>query len=114
MDALRTTGELMHRQYIIGGASIYAEALRLQNDKGEPVVDRILFTRILSPAFEECNVYFPDIHNTSSTSSWRQSSQMEIVMWLGFEPPEGVIKENGVEFEYQMWTRTANPAAGNK
>ncbi|CUA73907.1 Dihydrofolate reductase [Heliothis virescens] [Rhizoctonia solani] len=41
--------------FIIGGASIYTQALE------HPATTRILLTRILEPAYEECDVFFPEI-----------------------------------------------------
>jgi dihydrofolate reductase len=103
--------ESIHRTFIIGGASVYAEALELQDDAFGYLVDRILLTRILSPAFDDCNVYFPDIWKSNTSSNWRQSSHQELEEWLGLEVVPGIQEEKGVEYEFQMWTRRISPAA---
>lgn len=111
-EALRLSGDSVHRIFIIGGASVYAEALQLQDEVAGFLVDRILLTRILSPAFEDCNVHFPDIwHPTDSPLRWERSSHQELEKWLGLEVSEGVQEEKGVQYEFQMWTRGATPAA---
>ena len=110
VDALHSCDNSTHRKYIIGGASIYEEALTLKTKDASPVVDRILLTRILSPSFEECNVFFPEFRDTDKILAWRRSSHQELVDWLGFEVTEGIIEEKGIEYELQMWTRI-NPDA---
>lgn len=68
------------------------------------VVDRILLTRILSPEFDDCDVFFPEFRNTPG---WSQASHEALEAWVGFEVAKGVQKENGVEYEFQMWVRIA-------
>jgi dihydrofolate reductase len=50
--------------YLIGGAQLYTFALH------RDLVDRILFTRILSPGFDSCDVFLPDF-----TGEFRKSLQ---------------------------------------
>jgi len=105
-DALTVASQIqetvpIHRTFIIGGATIYEEALKSLDQP--TLVDRILLTRILSPEFEECNVFFPKF--SSDSAEWQQSSSQELQEWLGFEVPSGVQKEKGVEYEFQMWVR---------
>lgn len=109
-EALQAYEKRMYRQFIIGGASVYEEALQLRTEDGKPVVDRILLTRILSPAFDCCNVSFPEIVGTRSLPSWKRTSHQELNDWLGFEVTEGALEENGIVYEFQMWTRVS-PAA---
>jgi len=92
----------IHRAFIIGGASLYAEALALPPSSGG-FVDRILLTRILSPAFEECDVFMPDF--LGDTNGWTMATHDALQEWVGFDVPEGVQEENGVEYEFQMWVR---------
>jgi dihydrofolate reductase len=86
--------EAVHRSFLIGGSSLYSQALKL------PVLDRILLTRIISPEFGDCNTFIPDIQ-----SEWRQSTHAELSDWVGFTVPEGQQEENGVKYEFQMWVR---------
>lgn len=91
-----------HRAFIIGGASIYNEALEAF-DNQLYVVDRILLTRILSPSFDECNVFFPDFR--SRDGRWTQCSHEELQKWAGFDVPAGIQEERDVKYEFQMWVR---------
>jgi len=111
-EAIGLPRESIHRVFIIGGASVYAEALQLQDEATGFLVDRILLTRIFSPAFEDCNVHFPDIWKSSDPSSrWKRSSHHDMENWLGLEVSAGVQEEKGVEYEFQMWTRDPTPVA---
>jgi dihydrofolate reductase len=103
--------ESIHRLFIIGGASIYTEAIQMQNVQAKPLVDRILLTRLHSPTFEDCNVYFPEALGEDRSSEWALSTHGDLEKWLGFEVPEGVQEEKGIEYEFQMWTRQTNPVA---
>jgi len=98
----------IHRSFIIGGASLYRDTLSLP-PTSESFVDRILLTRILSPAFEQCDVYMPDFQTpeevANDSSHWRRSTHAELQEWAGFDVPEGIQEENGVKYEFQMWTR---------
>ena len=72
-------------------------------------VDRILLTRILSPSFEDCDVFMPNFQGSDFTNEesipWKKASHGELQEWVGFEVPEGVQEEKGVKYEFQMWTR---------
>ncbi|KIM48222.1 hypothetical protein M413DRAFT_439942 [Hebeloma cylindrosporum] len=94
----------LHRGFIIGGATVYAESLALPMSSTEPIVDRVLLTRILSPEFNECDVFMPDFL-TSEKTHWRKSTHSDLEEWVGFEVPEGEQEENGVKYEFQMWVR---------
>ncbi|KAJ7071051.1 dihydrofolate reductase-like domain-containing protein [Mycena amicta] len=85
----------VHRTFVIGGAALYAESLAL--------ADRILLTRILSPAFAECDVFMPEF--VDDTNSWTRAAHDVLRDWVGFDVPEGVQEENGVQYEFQMWVR---------
>ncbi|KAF8898768.1 dihydrofolate reductase [Infundibulicybe gibba] len=88
LDALTSENRQMHRKFIIGGASIYTESLAFPSSSLIAFVDRVLLTRIISPAFEDCDE--------------------DLNAWVGLEVPEGPQTENGVDYEFQMWTRDAN------
>jgi dihydrofolate reductase len=101
-----TSATNLHRGFIIGGASLYAESLGLPVSSTEPTVDRILLTRILSPEFNNCDVFMPDfLKETSESMQWKRSTHAELEEWVGFEVPVGEQEENGVKYEFQMWVR---------
>lgn len=101
-----TTGETLHRAFIIGGASLYAEAMQASHPS--TLADRALVTRITSPAFEQCDTFMPDLLGEEQKRSiWRKSTHAELVDWVGFEVPEGIQEENGVQYQFQMWIRDA-------
>lgn len=89
----------IHRHFIIGGASLYAETLALPSSS--TFVDRVLLTRILSPAFEDCDVFMPDF----LSSEWSRANHEELRAWTGVDVAEGVQEEGGVKYEFQMWSR---------
>ncbi|KAI0348092.1 hypothetical protein BDW22DRAFT_54143 [Trametopsis cervina] len=113
LDALTQRTDSVHRTFIIGGASLYTESLRL-TPSDPAFVDRILLTRIVSPAFDECDTFVPKlasaspdvVANETEGVSWKRASHAELQTWVGFEVPEGVQEEKGVQYEFQMWTRT--------
>ncbi|TBU35296.1 dihydrofolate reductase [Dichomitus squalens] len=94
----------IHRTFIIGGASLYRETLALL--PSGTFVDRVLLTRILAPAFEDCDVFMPDfLTQTDDTLPWRRVSHAELQEWVGFDVVAGEQEENGVQYEFQMWVR---------
>ncbi|THH17448.1 hypothetical protein EW146_g3365 [Bondarzewia mesenterica] len=102
----------VHRHFIIGGATLYQESLAFAPSDVEPFVDRVLLTRILSPAFDKCDVFMPDflssvrVNNESDEhGEWERASHEELSTWMGFDVPGGVQEEKGVQYEFQMWTR---------
>ena len=65
-------------------------------------------TRVLSPAFEDCDVFFPEFRETKAEDGsplWTQASHEELEAWVGSTVPRGTQKENNIEYEFQMWTR---------
>ncbi len=96
----------IHRSFVIGGASLYRDTLALP-PTANSFVDRVLLTRILSPAFEGCDVFMPDFVGKAVGDSrpWRQVSHTELQEWVGFDVAAGTQEENGVQYEYQMWVR---------
>ena len=109
MNASSASGENKpNRGFIIGGATLYSESLALPVSTTDPCVDRILLTRILSPAFDECDVFMPDFQKPGTPEEkggWTQSSHAELEEWVGFAVPQGTQEENGVQYEFQMWVR---------
>ncbi|KAF5314061.1 hypothetical protein D9611_006789 [Ephemerocybe angulata] len=97
----------IHRGFIIGGAHLYRETLKLAAPSSsapasQPYVDRVLLTRVISPDFD-CDVFMPEISETSG--KWVQASHAELQEWVGVPVVEGVQEEKGVQYEFQMWTR---------
>ena len=111
MTRLSESDKTINRIFAIGGASLYSEvlALPLASHLTPPaLLDRILLTRIMSPAFEQCDVFMPDFladQTLKDGSGWTRASHMELQEWVGFEVPEGVQEENGIQYEFQMWVR---------
>ncbi|KAF7436791.1 dihydrofolate reductase [Pleurotus ostreatus] len=101
------TSEEHHRVFVIGGVTLYTQCLALPSSS-PTFVDRILLTRVFSPAFEECDTFMPDILSEKEQEGkerWEQTSHAELSSWAGFDVPEGIQSENGVEYEFQMWIR---------
>jgi dihydrofolate reductase len=97
-----------HRAFIIGGVSLYTDTLALPPSSSD-FVDRVLLTRISSPAFTDCDVHLPDFlsdKNSEGHAIWTRARHEELKEWTGLEVPQGVQTENGVEYEFQMWTRS--------
>ena len=92
----------MHRTFIIGGATLYNDALALLPTSAA-VVDRVLLTRIIEPDFA-CDVFMPDFLSQPQ-QNWQKASHEEFKIWAGIDIPEGIQEENGVQYEFQMWTR---------
>jgi dihydrofolate reductase len=101
----------IHRSFIIGGASLYTEVLALSSSSQPTppaLVDRILLTRIISPAFEQCDVFMPDFlasQTSNDGSEWQRASHVGLQAWVEHQVPEGIQEENGIQYEFQMWVR---------
>jgi dihydrofolate reductase len=93
----------IYRRFVIGGTSIFKEALSLDKSGKTDYVDRILLTRISSPAFDDCDVFMPDF--VAQDKAWRKMTHKELEDWAGFGVAEGNQVENGVEYEFEMWER---------
>lgn len=102
-------GKALHRRFIIGGASLYRDSLAIPppSRPTDPFVDRILITRIFTPAFDDCDVFMPDFLSEAGDKQgrWTQASHDSLQAWVGFDVPAGIQRENGIEYEFQMWTR---------
>ncbi|PFH54454.1 hypothetical protein AMATHDRAFT_134370 [Amanita thiersii Skay4041] len=93
----------IHRTFIIGGATVYKETLDLPSI-GQEFVNRVLLTRISEPDFD-CDVFMPDIFQEKER--WKRAPHEELQKWVGFDVVRGVQEENGIKYEFQMWTREA-------
>jgi len=117
---------IIHRTFIIGGATIYTQALQTL-----PNVNRILLTRIFEPSFDECDVFLPEFRPPVESESadkegsrkgvadagadigvaksaglpWVQADHDDLVQWVGVDVAKGVNEEKGVKYEFQMWMR---------
>lgn len=99
-------GPNVNRVFIIGGATLYKETLDLP-PSSPSFVDRVLLTRIISPSFDECDVFLPEFQKVGEDSigGWLRSTHADLQAWVGFDVPEGVQVEKGVQYEFQMWIR---------
>lgn len=87
---------------------MYTDTLALPPSSSD-FVDRVLLTRITSPAFKDCDVYLPDFlsnENSEESVMWTRAQHEELREWTGLDVPQGIQTENGVEYEFQMWTRS--------
>jgi dihydrofolate reductase len=92
----------LHRAFLIGGAGLYNACLRAP--AGAPGhVARVLLTRVLAPAFDECDVFVDDF---AAGGGWARAPHAELVAWVGGDVHEGEQEEGGVRYEFQMWVRT--------
>jgi len=97
----------IHRAFIIGGVSVYADTLALPSSSST-FVDRVLLTRITSPAFQDCDVHLPDFLSDTGAEGnavWVRARHEELKEWTGMDVPQGIQTENAVEYEFQMWMR---------
>ena len=100
LDALKElkTDVDVHRRFLIGGAQLYQHLLNTG------AVERILLTRVLSPAFEECDVTLPELGQLVELG-WSKASHEVLEAWVGGEVAAGVQEENGVQYEFELWER---------
>ncbi|EJT97908.1 hypothetical protein DACRYDRAFT_119105 [Dacryopinax primogenitus] len=110
----------IYRFFIIGGAALYKSLI------SHPSFDRILMTRVVSPDYEECDVFFPDILESSEAlpgaakqqseapapedtgkasqpARWTKASHAELQAWAAVPVPEGIQEEKGTKYDCQMW-----------
>jgi dihydrofolate reductase len=87
--------------FLIGGAWIFEEALT------RDLVDRIIITRILDPAYDDCDAFLPDFHSIRELDPalWRRASHAELCGHVGFQVEPGVVEEDGVRYEHEMWIK---------
>ncbi|KAH7104779.1 dihydrofolate reductase-like domain-containing protein [Auriculariales sp. MPI-PUGE-AT-0066] len=97
------TGVDVDKRFLIGGAQLYSHMLTAG------LVDRILLTRVLSPAFEECDVKLSELGRLTELG-WKQAEHESLEAWVGGSVPAGIQEENGVQYEFQMWERDVNEA----
>lgn len=97
--SLLQSRELVARVLVIGGSSVYEEALRHRD------TERVLLTKVLSPEYE-CDTFFPvDVENAEG---WRRGSEGEWAEWTGESLGEdgGLRRREGeVEYEFCLFER---------
>ncbi|MCJ1478180.1 dihydrofolate reductase [Lambiella insularis] len=120
-DAFPAPPPSLSRIFIIGGAEIYAAALKL------PTCTRILLTRIYTDY--ECDTFFPirlsdgmeerkvdgqsrentDEHGSGEEGeAWVRRSKLALDTFAGERVPGGRREENQVEWEFEMWERRSD------
>lgn len=90
------------RVFVIGGAEIYKNALKMAN------CERVLWTRLAGEW--ECDVFFPEGTLPDSSKGdpdnhnniWLRRTDDELDAWVGEECVSGLKKEGKVEFEVVM------------
>jgi len=65
------------------------------------MVDRILFTRILDPAFEQCDVHIPDF---TKEKGWIKREHEDLERFVGFEV-ERSPEEKGISYRFELWEK---------
>lgn len=90
----------MGRAFVIGGASIYEQAIGMEE------CERALCTRI-GKAFE-CDTWFPkgvldEEGQVEGSGRWRKKSKEDLEEWSGEAGIGGVKMEGDVKFEVEMW-----------
>lgn len=89
--------EGLGRVFVIGGAEVYAQALKM------PECERVLRTRIEKEF--ECDVFFSE--RLDGSNGWRKSGKREFDDWVGETVPEWLQRQGDVEWEYEMWERNS-------
>lgn len=83
------------RVLVIGGASIYEQALRLEEAR------HVLLTKIQEEY--ECDTFFSENLNSGK---WRKASAKELKEFTGEEFKDGVdVEEKGVKFEFCLYNK---------
>jgi len=100
----------INKIFIIGGSTIYKEALNLS--VGSPgYVDTILHTVVSEPEFD-CDTFFPKgvlgaESGSDEEGKWVKGDVDELVSFTGEERSkvEGIKEEKGIKFEFGIWRR---------
>ncbi|GAP88509.2 putative dihydrofolate reductase [Rosellinia necatrix] len=92
------------RMFVIGGAQIYAAALRLREAR------RVLLTRIAGDF--DCDTFFPLLLPEDASEAdggdagrWVRGSKEDLDRWTGETVPGGMQEENQIQYEFQIWER---------
>lgn len=87
------------RVFVIGGAEIYETALKMRQTV------RLLLTRIYADF--ECDTFFPDFRHSTEYGKWYRQDQKKLEEWVGEDVDQGLVVENGVDYEFMLYERTA-------
>ncbi|KAI9760963.1 MAG: hypothetical protein M4579_001339 [Chaenotheca gracillima] len=95
-------GQTLGRVFVIGGAEVYAAALKIQE------TDRVLLTDVKTDF--ECDTFFPldlsvERAGTQSEHGWDKKSAKDLEAWVGEEGLSGVKEEGQVSFEFCMFEK---------
>ena len=97
-------GETLGRVFVIGGAEIYKEVLKMRE------CDRVLWTRL--DGEWDCDTWFPEgvigdgvAEGGQGENGWRRRTRRELEEWTGEDGVGGPRKEGEVDFEISMWER---------
>lgn len=89
------SGVEVDRVMVIGGASIYEQALRLEQAR------HVLLTKIESEY--ECDTFFSE---DLESARWRKANERELKEFTGEEFKDGVeVEEKGTRFEFCLYNR---------
>lgn len=94
-------GVQVERAFVIGGASVYEQALEL------PETDKVLLTKIAQEY--ECDSHFSV--DLDGDKSWRLASRERLQEFVGEEIEEGGIEEKGVGFEFLLYEKVEEDVA---
>lgn len=116
------------RTFLIGGAQLYKEAMERERSQSWSL-DKLMITRIHSPAFEECDVFLPEFRtseqikqderfaeigddqsavaklNPLPEQKWSIASDQDFDQFMGEPVAHGIEEEKGVRYTFQLWDR---------
>ena len=91
----------VERVFVIGGATIYEQALKLEQAR------RVLLTKIQQEY--ECDTFFSEDLGRASEGggkkTWRKATRAEVEGFTGEEINEDGVEEQGVRFDFCMYER---------
>jgi len=94
-EDVASKGVQVERAFVIGGASVYEQALEL------PETDKVLLTKIMQEY--ECDTHFSV--DLDREKSWRVASRERLQEFVGEEVQEGGLEEQGVGFEFFLYEK---------
>jgi dihydrofolate reductase len=100
-EDVATKGVQVERAFVIGGASVYSQALEL------PETDKVLLTKITQEF--ECDSHFS--LDLDEEKSWRLATRERLQEYVGEEIQEGGIEEQGVGFEFLLYEKVDESVA---
>ena len=70
-------------------------------------LERVLLTRIDSPAFEDCDTFVPELPTEGGTQGWKRCPEDALAKWLegGVDLARGEQVEGDVQYHFEMWER---------